>query len=246
MISPRRVYFGDIAVYPSHVEEIYGRRNNERVAITCKRLDNMIIFDWRDLTSVTIRADTVKLPYPNMMRQLTRLHIDGDNPLDWLEKLPALSNLRISGNRMKEFKYRLPNLRRLSITSCYIKHIDLSPYVNAKYIDVAANDLYTVNVGYLPELRTLIVADNVLRDLDVTRLPNLKHLNIGYNKLTWLNIDANKRLKRLNVMGNRFDPGQFNVPIIMSLHCRPLDRESIKCTPLVDSFIEEFANGVTL
>lgn len=82
--------------------------------------------------------------------------------------------------------------------------IDLSNNVNLVYLNVGVNNISSLNLYNLKQLRELDIILNELDELDLSTNTNLRVLNISLNNLTHIDITNNINLEVFSFLGNSF------------------------------------------
>lgn len=95
------------------------------------------------------------------------------------------------------------NLNTLLCSSCGMTKLDLSETPWLIELSCSGNELQSLDVSMLPELRTLFCDSNQLSLLDLSANPKLIELTCGGNQLTSLNVTQNAALEILYCGNNQ-------------------------------------------
>ena len=94
------------------------------------------------------------------------------------------------------------NLRRLNLADNNLNSIDVSMLTNLEYISVSDNELMTFDVSGLSLLQEVLASDNNLTSFDFSGCPALEMIGVDGNSLTELNITGFANLVHVTCYGN--------------------------------------------
>ena len=121
--------------------------------------------------------------------------------IDGLEKFTQLQSLSLYNNQISSAKIKgLPNLR---------------------HINLAKNELKTVELADLPALEEFYVFNNKLVNLTLTSLPKLKLLKANENQLLTFNYSDLPQLEKIYIFNNKMvDVDIYHLPKMRYMDCR--------------------------
>jgi len=95
------------------------------------------------------------------------------------------------------------NLKSLSLYNNKLTNIDLHNLVKLEYVNVANNQLKTINLSALANLKTLYLFKNKLVNINFNDLVQLKKIRITNNRLTSLDISPLISLEKAYFFDNK-------------------------------------------
>lgn len=141
------------------------------------------------------------------------------NSITGLLELRELKDLDLSWNYFKFFSISSESLEVLHMSNNDLYSLDISAVPNLKNLLLTSNKLQNLDVFLNRKLETLLVSDNELQTINLTENQNLTHLYMSSNLLFNLDLSYNQKLIDLKVDRNpnlyciKIHDGQI-IPII--------------------------------
>ena len=149
----------------------------------------------------------------NFIEQLTLMDsalmscIKAQAELNNWKKIDQIHTVKCHGMKIKCTKglASFVNLKSLSLYNNKLTDIDLHNLVKLEYVNVANNQLKTINLSALTNLETLYLFKNKLVNIDFTDLVQLKKIRITNNRLTSLDISPLISLEKAYFFNNKLN-----------------------------------------
>ncbi|UAM98882.1 hypothetical protein K8354_03410 [Polaribacter litorisediminis] len=125
------------------------------------------------------------------------------NSITGLLELSELKNLDLSWNYFETLNISSESLEVLHMSNNDLYSLDISAVPNLKNLLVTSNKLQSLEVCSNRLLETLLVSDNVLQTINLTENHSLTHLYITSNSLINLDVSSNQNLIDLKVDRNQ-------------------------------------------
>lgn len=147
-----------------------------------------------ELTSINVSRNS-KLIFLNLIANEL-------NSINGLSELTELKDLDLSWNYFEAFNISSESLEVLHISNNDLKSLDISAVPNLRNLLLTSNNLQSLDVFSNRKLETLLVSDNELNTINLTENQNLTHLYISSNSLFNLDVSSIHNLIDLKVDRN--------------------------------------------